>query len=73
VLRGEPDDVARIEIVSPSSTSFEMKAKCLLYLNASRTEFWTCDLKGNMRFYDRAGELEASRLAPGFPTLVSLG
>ncbi len=60
-----------IEIASPSN--LEMKAKRLLYLNAGATEVWTCDLKKNVRFYDRAGELEASRLAPGLPTLVSLG
>jgi Uma2 family endonuclease len=62
-----------IEIVSPSNTALEIKTKRLLYIATGASEVWTCDLKGNMRFFDESGELEASRLAPGFPTLVLLG
>ena len=62
-----------IEIVSPSNTALEMKAKRLLYLEAGAAEVWMCDLKGNVRFYDSSGERETSSLAAGFPDLVTLG
>jgi Uma2 family endonuclease len=62
-----------IEIVSPSNSAAEMNDKRALYLAAGALEVWTCDLKGNLRFYDASGELETSSLAPGVPKLVSLG
>lgn len=62
-----------IEIISPSNTALEIRTKRLLYLSAGASEVWTCDLKGNMRFYAQSGELESSSLAPQFPNLVSLG
>ncbi len=62
-----------IEIISPSNTALEIRTKRLLYLSAGATEVWTCDLKGNMRFYAHSGELESSVVAADFPKLVSLG
>lgn len=59
-----------IEIISPSNTALEIKTKRLLYLSAGATEVWTCDLKGNVRFYAQSGKLESSSLAAQFPKLV---
>jgi Uma2 family endonuclease len=61
-----------IEVISPSNTVNEIKQKRKLYLERGAIEVWTCDLKGNVQFFDAQGELEQSVLAPKFPKLISL-
>ena len=61
-----------IEVISPSNTVSEIKQKRKLYLERGALEVWTCDLKGNVQFFDADGALEQSVLAPKFPKLISL-
>jgi Uma2 family endonuclease len=57
-----------IEIISKSNSVREINQKRKLFLESGAIEVWTCDLNGNLKFYDKTGELEHSRLAPAFPT-----
>lgn len=59
-----------VEIVSTSNSLEEMVHKSRLYFQAGAQEFWLCEAKGKMRFFDAGGELEQSRLCPEFPTRV---
>jgi Uma2 family endonuclease len=59
-----------VEILSKSNTLAEMEAKRLLYFEAGAQEFWLCSQTGQMRFFDRGGELTQSALAPHFPRQV---
>jgi Uma2 family endonuclease len=61
-----------IEVISPSNTINEIKQKRKLYLERGALEVWTCDLKGNVQFFNADGELEQSSLAPKFPKLITL-
>jgi Uma2 family endonuclease len=61
-----------IEIISPSNTSEEMLEKIGLYLERGALEVWTCNLQGEIKFFDANGTLERSKLVPGFPTMVTL-
>jgi Uma2 family endonuclease len=61
-----------IEVISKSNTVREIATKRKLYFERGALEVWTCDLDGNVHFYDAQGELEHSLLAPQFPKLVSL-
>jgi len=61
-----------VEVVSKGNTEKEMEEKKALYLCAGAVEIWTCDETGNMRFFDRSGELGRSKLAPEFPIHVEL-
>ena len=61
-----------VEITSPSNTRKEMRQKIDLYLEAGATEVWLCNLEGELRFYNEAGQLNHSILAPAFPKEISL-
>jgi Uma2 family endonuclease len=61
-----------IEIISPSNTTEEMLEKIGLYLERGAIEVWTCNLQGEIKFFDANGTLERSKLVPGFPTTVTL-
>jgi Uma2 family endonuclease len=61
-----------IEIISPSNTTEEMLEKIGLYLERGAIEVWTCNLQGEIKFFDLNGTLEQSKLVPGFPTTVTL-
>jgi Uma2 family endonuclease len=60
------------EIISPGNTVKEISSKRKLYFERGALEVWTCDLGGNMCFYDVHGELEVSKLAPEFPKSVEI-
>lgn len=60
-----------VEVLSGSNTGAEVEGKRRLYFAAGAHEVWTCDSQGRMRFFNPAGEMEASALVPGFPTLAS--
>ena len=61
-----------VEILSPSNAPEEMMHKGQLYLQAGADEFWLCDEKGTMSFFDAKGKLECSRLCPQFPARVEI-
>jgi len=59
-----------VEILSDSNTRAELDEKKQLYFEQGCLEFWTCSAQGDMRFCDRNGELERSKLAPRFARRV---
>ncbi|MCI5179099.1 MAG: Uma2 family endonuclease [Candidatus Electrothrix sp. AW3_4] len=56
-----------VEVLSPSNTLTEMQYKRELYFEKGAQEFWICDQSGQMSFYDRNGERNASQLMAEFP------
>ncbi len=60
-----------VEIISPSNSKQEILAKIALYFGVGAKEVWTCNLAGQMVFYDLSGVLEQSVLVPLFPKVVS--
>ena len=61
-----------VEIMSPSNYLEEQMHKGHLYLQAGAKEFWLCDERGAVRFFDVDGPLEHSRLCPDFPVQVEI-
>jgi Uma2 family endonuclease len=61
-----------VEILSPSNWLEEQMHKGELYMQVGAEEFWLCDEKGGMRFFDASGQLERSRLCPEFPARVEI-
>jgi Uma2 family endonuclease len=61
-----------VEIISPSNSELEMRAKAAFYFDQGALEVWLCDLGGRMRFLGIAGDLEHSGLIPNFPTQLEL-
>ena len=59
-----------VEILSPSNTLAEMHHKQTLYFDKGAEEFWLCDQKGNMTFYDKNGELPGSTQMKDFPSNI---
>ena len=60
-----------VEIISPSNSTKEILEKIGLYIAAGATEVWTCNLEGELRFYDSEGALLQSKLAPEFPRVIT--
>jgi Uma2 family endonuclease len=60
-----------VEIISPSNSTKEILEKIGLYTAAGAKEVWTCNLEGEMRFYDVEGALMQSGLVPAFPKTVT--
>jgi Uma2 family endonuclease len=60
-----------VEVLSPGNTGGEIKSKRTLYFDAGALEVWVCDARGNLRFYNRSGEIKHSKLAPEFPKSIS--
>ena len=56
-----------VEILSQSNTVEEMMLKRQLFIAAGTKEYWLCDRKGRMRFFDGIMELPQSKLCPEFP------
>lgn len=61
-----------IEVLSDCNTEAEMVEKRALYFEAGAIEVWTCETDGRLRFFDPSGEIETSRLVPGFPRRVAI-
>ncbi len=59
-----------VEIRSPSDSDIEMMEKKSLYFEQGALEVWTCNLNGNVRFFNAESEIERSRLFSEFPKLV---
>ena len=56
-----------VEIVSPSNTKVETESRKSLFFSQGASEVWLCNLEGAVTFFDRAGQLERSIIAPDFP------
>ena len=68
--RGTPFPLAPeicVEIVSPSNTKVETESRKSLFFSQGASEVWLCNLEGAVTFFDRAGQLERSIIAPDFP------
>ncbi len=61
-----------VEIISPSNFLEEQMHKGQLYLQAGAEEFWLCDERGAVQFFNADGPLERSRLCPEFPSKVEI-
>lgn len=61
-----------IEISSDSNTEKEMQEKKVLYFSCGAKEFWLCNEKGDIRFFDRNGSISQSLLVPQFPRHINL-
>ena len=61
-----------VEIKSPSNSIREMEEKRGLYFEAGAKEFWFCDERGDMHFFDLNGQLERSLLFQEFPDHIDL-
>jgi Uma2 family endonuclease len=59
-----------IEVISKTNSVREINGKRKLYFEREAQEVWTCDLEGNLRFFDPKGELERSSLVPEFPRKI---
>jgi len=53
-----------VEIVSPSNSAKEMEEKRGLYFACGAVEFWLCDEKGLLSFYNCDGQIAASCFFP---------
>lgn len=61
-----------VEVMSGVNTEVEMAYKRTLYIEAGAQEVWLVDSQGAVRFFDRTGELPASRLVE-FPRRIDEG
>ena len=61
-----------VEVLSSSNTGEEIEEKWELYILAGAKEFWVCDEKGEVVFFDDKGRIERSGLAPDFPARVHI-
>lgn len=59
-----------IEVLSSSNTNLEMDEKRRLFISAGAIEFWICNEKGELAFYDAVGQLSKSNLVPLFPNKI---
>ena len=59
-----------VEVLSAGNTVAEMEDKRRLYFDGGALEVWLVAVDGQVTFYDAAGRMEASRLAPSFPARV---
>lgn len=61
-----------VEVLSDSNTDKEMRMKRKLYFESGASEVWICDQNGNMKFYNKAGQLKTSELVPDFPKKIEV-
>lgn len=59
-----------VEVWSMSNTDEEIAMKRQLYFQKGAIEFWYCDEKGAMTFFNHSGPLEKSELCPNFPSQI---
>lgn len=60
-----------VEVISTTNTQAEMAHKRRLYFDGGAEEVWLCDEEGSLRFFDANGEIDHSRLVPGFPASIA--
>ena len=61
-----------VEIKSPSNSMREIEEKRELYFETGAREFWFCDERGDIHFFDPNGQLERSLLFQEFPDHIDL-
>ena len=61
-----------VEVISPSNPRGEIEEKKRLYFERGADEYWTCDGRGKMMFFNQAGVIPKSELCPRFPTDLKL-
>jgi Uma2 family endonuclease len=63
-----------VEVISPSNSESEIRAKMDLYFDAGAQEVWLCRQPGEMEFFVGQGVRanSASTLCPAFPSRVHL-
>ncbi len=61
-----------IEVLSASNTGEEIEEKWELYILAGAEEFWVCNEKGEVVFFDDKGRIERSGLVPDFPAKINI-
>ena len=61
-----------VEIFSDSNTQKEMEEKKALYFAHGAEEFWLCNENGEITFFDKNAQLNASSLVPNFPNKIDL-
>ena len=59
-----------IEVLSPSNSTDEIRNKREAVFALGALEFWVCDKKGNIEFFDAQGPIVKSRLCPEFSSSV---
>ena len=59
-----------IEVMSPSNTADEMRAKAALVFACGAREVWILATTGRMAFFDAKGERSASSILPGFAAQI---
>ncbi|MEG3437550.1 Uma2 family endonuclease [Pannus brasiliensis CCIBt3594] len=59
-----------VEVKSASNRIEEMEEKKNLYLEAGAIEVWLCTENGEIKFFDRRGELQRSSIVPDFPRQI---
>ena len=60
-----------VEVLFPSNAEEEIRSKCNAVFARGANEFWVCDRKGNLEFFDRGGRLDKSLLCPQFPPSIA--
>ena len=61
-----------MEVISPGNSLQQIQKKGRLYLQAEALEFWICDEKQKISFYNKTGEQSHSLLFPDFPRTIKL-
>lgn len=61
-----------IEVLSGSNTGAEIDAKRQLYLEGGAEEVWIVSESGEVRFYDKGGQIPASKLVGSFPDKIEV-
>ena len=56
-----------VEVWSASNTTGEIENKRKLYFAKGALEFWYCDERGRMSFFNRQTQLAKSAFCPDFP------
>jgi Uma2 family endonuclease len=60
-----------VEVLSPSNDTEEIQKKRDAMFAKGAGEFWVCDQKGSLQFFDPHGSLANSKLCPKFPVSVA--
>ncbi len=62
-----------VEVISSSNSTKEMDEKQVLYFESGAKEFWLCDKRGHLSFFNKEnGRLNGSELVPLFPKKITL-
>ena len=60
-----------VEVLSPSNAVEEIRRKREAIFARGAQEFWICDQKGGLNFFNPQGQIPASQVCPKFPASVA--